>query len=94
METRDWQDPELRLVCAEMRTAHDTPPYAATETAIFAAFNAAAEPAEVTLPEPTTGTAWSCAIDSAVPEAPPCPVAARTVEVAGQSVAVFVMEPA
>jgi glycogen operon protein len=99
MKTADWLDPELRLVCAEMRTAQDTPPYAVTERAIFAVFNAGVEAAEVVLPETVPGRSWLRAVDTDAPEAP----ARRAddgmagddgrgrVQVTGQSVAVFVL---
>ncbi|MEL6203763.1 MAG: glycogen debranching protein GlgX [Pseudomonadota bacterium] len=99
MQTPDWLDPELRLVCAEMRTAQNTPTYAVTERAIFTVFNAGHHTATVVLPEATRGRSWLRAIDTDAPEAP----ARRTGEgadaeagggmarVAGQSVAVFVL---
>ena len=99
MRTADWLDPELRLVCVEMRTAQTTPPYAVTERAIFAVFNAGAEAREVVLPEATPGRSWLRAVDTDEPDAP----ARRAGEgedagpgegrerVAGQAVAVFVL---
>jgi isoamylase len=51
MAGADWENPELQLVCVEMRTASGTPRYAALEYAIFAVFNAGAA-VDVVVPEP------------------------------------------
>jgi glycogen operon protein len=98
MRTSDWLDPELQLVCVEMRTAQNTPPYAVTERAIFAVFNAGAETREVVLPEATPGRSWLRAVDTDAPDAPARrateddpDLAEGSVRVAGQSVAVFVL---
>jgi isoamylase len=39
MAQADWDDADLRLLCAEMRTASGTPAYAAREEALFLVFN-------------------------------------------------------
>ncbi|MEM6739401.1 MAG: glycogen debranching protein GlgX [Pseudomonadota bacterium] len=99
MTTSDWLDPQLRLVCAEMRTAQNTPGYAVTERAIFSVFNAGTDAAEVVLPEATPGRSWLRALDTDTPEAPArrtgegaeAALGPRRVMVAGQSVAVFVL---
>jgi len=69
MTTQDWHDPDLRLVCVEMRTAQGTPAYAVTERAIFAVFNAGHDGADVVLPETTPGRSWMRALDTDAPEA-------------------------
>ncbi len=99
MRTADWLDPELSLVCIEMRTAQNTPPYAVTERAIFAVFNAGGEEREVVLPETTLGRSWLRAVDTDQPEAPArrategadADLGHGRVRVAAQSVAVFVL---
>lgn len=93
MSTPDWVDPGLRLVCVEMRTASGTPPYAATESAIFAVFNAGGD-ARVRLPNPPKKMRWVWYIDTAEPGK--AVVSVRKIEVAieAQSVAVFVLERA
>ncbi|MBM9596392.1 glycogen debranching protein GlgX [Roseitranquillus sediminis] len=88
MTRKDWEDPELQIVCAEIRTAGGSPSYAALADAVFAVFNAGAE-VEVTLPEPTEGRHWTWCIDTAEPEREEASVSG-SVTVAGQSVAVFV----
>lgn len=67
MADADWTDPELNLICVELRTASGTPPYAALETAVFLVFNRG-EAAEVTLPEATEGKHWVHHIDTSVPD--------------------------
>ncbi len=63
MEDEDWADTELRIICAEMRTASGTPAYAAHEGAIFVVFNAG-EATDVTLPAPPTGKTWALCVDT------------------------------
>ncbi len=92
MEDGDWEDPERRLVCAEMRMASGTPPYAQREEAVFLAFNGGG-PVTLTLPEPPEGRVWTWHLDTARPEAAPC-TAGSEVEIAGDSVSVFVQEAA
>ncbi|RYH11160.1 glycogen debranching protein GlgX [Tropicimonas sp. IMCC6043] len=91
MSTPDWVDPGLKLVCVEMRTASNTPIYAATENAIFAVFNAG-EDAKVRLPTPPKRARWLWAIDSAEPGRAETGVRKPEVTVESQSVAVFVLE--
>lgn len=99
MMTADWLDPELKLVCAEMRTAQNTPPYAVTERAIFAAFNAGIPAADVVLPEVTPGRSWMRVVDTDAPDAPArragegadAELGPGRVRIAGQSVAAFVL---
>ncbi|WP_102107014.1 glycogen debranching protein GlgX [Oceaniglobus roseus] len=91
MTSADWEDPTLACVCCELRTASGTPGYGATETAIFAVFNAG-EPCEVAIPDAPEGLAWVWEIDTSRPDDPVRP-AAGTMTVAADSVSVLVMEP-
>ena len=93
MTEADWGDPGRRCLAMEVRTASDTPPFAATETAIFAVFNAGDE-TEVTLPAAPEGQRWRLEVDSAHPAQAPGTPETDPVPVAAQSVAVFVLEPA
>ncbi len=92
MQSGDWTDPKLSLVCVEMRTASGTPHYAALEYAIFVAFNAGRE-TEVRLPEAPPGQVWSQQIDTARPDVHPGRVKGAFVTVAADSVAAMVLEP-
>jgi isoamylase len=92
MEQADWDDPELRTLCAELRTASGTPPYAAREEALFLVFNAGAE-AEVRLPPAPGGWGWSRALDTAAPSFDPVPVASASWTCPGDSVTVFALGP-
>ncbi len=89
MRAEDWQDPSLKLVCVEMRTASGTPRYAALETAVFAVFNAGG-PARVAVPEPPEGQSWHLEIDTARPAASPQPIRGDRLRVMAQSVVVLV----
>jgi len=91
MAPGDWQDPDLRHLCVELRTASGTPPHADLEYALFLVFNAG--PAlEVTLPPAPLGQVWSRRIDTARPDAPPERLAFGRMAVAGPSVSALVLE--
>jgi len=90
MRQSDWEDPDLHLLAVELRTASGTPPYAALEYALFAVFNAGPA-ATVTVPDAPDGQGWSLHLDTSHPHLVPAPVSGE-VEVAGQSVAVLVLE--
>ena len=92
MEAANWHDPDLRLVCVELRTASGTPHYAALEYAVFIVFNAGPG-AEVVVPDPPPGQVWSEQIDTAFPDAPVGRVKGSRISVAENSVAVLVLEP-
>ncbi|MGI1660891.1 glycogen debranching protein GlgX [Palleronia sp. KMU-117] len=92
MQTRDWDDPAIDFLAAEMRTASGTPHYAAAEYAIFVAFNAG-RPRAVRLPAPPEGRVWSHQIDTAEPLMRARRVTAGRLEMAGQSVTVCVLVP-
>ncbi len=70
MQDADWEDPGRAIVCAEMRMASGTPPYAQREEALYLVFNAGGA-VDVTLPDPPEGRVWMRHIDSAHPEADP-----------------------
>ena len=91
MTSEDWDDPDLRLVCAELRTASGTPPYAALEAAVFAVFNAGPD-VEVAVPDDPAGQTWSLQIDTAHPETEPKTVHGGKVSVSAASVVVLVLE--
>jgi glycogen operon protein len=91
MTEADWRDPQLTVVCAELRTAAGTPPYATREEAILAVFNAGPG-RQVRLPAPPAGRVWRLALDSADPAR--AEVAGERIAVAGQSVVALVQERA
>ena len=91
MKSKDWENPEKRILCVEMRTASGTPRYAALEYAIFMVFNAGKE-TEVTTPEPPLGSAWSLHIDTARPELEPVQLDSRRLLVSAGSVCAMVLE--
>jgi len=93
MTGSDWEEPELQLVCVEMRTASGTPRYAALEYAIFAVFNAGAA-IDVVVPESPAGEIWSLQIDTAHPDMEPRAVHGGKVSISAESVAVMVLEKA
>jgi len=76
---------------AELRTAFDTPDYAAREDAILVVFNAG-DAAEVRLPPVPKGQVWVRHIDSAAPDASAETVRDHAIAVAEQSVTVLVLE--
>jgi glycogen operon protein len=88
MTQKDWDDPERRLLCAELRTAGDAPAYSTLEDAVYVVFNAGGA-ASVKLPRPTSGRHWTWHVDTARPALRPV-LARGQVPIAAQSVAVFV----
>ncbi len=66
MTEADWNDPALKLVAVEMRTASGTPAYASLEYAIFSVFNAG-EDINVRLPDAPSGQVWCSRINTAQP---------------------------
>jgi glycogen operon protein len=92
MTDDDWQDEDRRLLCVEKRTAAGTPPYAATEAAIFLVFNAG-EAAEVTLPPAPTGHGWVCRIDTSTEEAATERPVTGTIPCPAEAVLALVLEP-
>ncbi len=90
MEPHDWTDPKRKCVAMEMRTAADTPAYAALEYAVLVAFNAGPKTTLV-FPDALDGFAWRLDIDSTAPEAAPRQVAGQ-IEAPEQSVLAFVQD--
>ncbi len=93
MQSRDWLDPDLRLVCVELRTAAGTPHYAALEAAMFCVYNAG-DAVDVTVPATPDGQAWSRHLDTTRPDAAHVRADGQTVPIPAASVSVFVLEPA
>ena len=88
MTPDDWNDPDRRLLAAEMRMASGTPAYAALPGAVFLVFNNGPE-AQVRLPDAPDGR-WRRRLDSARDDDPDLP--ARDLEpIAADSVAAFVL---
>ncbi|MEC3863016.1 glycogen debranching protein GlgX [Mesobacterium sp. TK19101] len=92
MSNEDWGDSSLRVLCAEMRMASGTPPYAQREEALFLVFNAG-DPVVVTLPPTAGGRQWTLCIDTNTPDALPHPVTRAPLKVPARSVLAFVLEP-
>ncbi|WP_042245178.1 glycogen debranching protein GlgX [Paracoccus sp. PAMC 22219] len=88
MSPDDWNDPDHRLLAAEMRMASGTPAYAALPGAVFLVFNNGPD-AQVRLPDAPQGQ-WRRRLDSARDDDPDLP--ANDVEsIAADSVAAFVL---
>ncbi|MGB1034700.1 MAG: glycogen debranching protein, partial [Primorskyibacter sp.] len=68
MQDDDWNDPNLRLLVAELRMASGTPEYHPREGAVVLALNAGPE-TRIALPRPPQGQDWIRAFDTA--ETPP-----------------------
>jgi glycogen operon protein len=91
MTPGDWQDPGLRHVCVELRTASGTPAHAVLEYAIFLVFNSG--PAlDVVLPAPPDGHVWRQEIDSADPAAGTARLNGAPLRVSAQAVCALVLE--
>ncbi|MFZ5961418.1 glycogen debranching protein GlgX [Thalassococcus sp. BH17M4-6] len=91
MTDEDWNAPDLKVLCAEMRMASDTPVYAAREEALFLVFNVG-EALSVTLPGTANDKVWVLQLDTARPELDSEPAPGPEVEVAALSVRAYVQE--
>ena len=91
MSSVDWENPELDIVCAELRTASGSPIFAALDYAIFVVFNRGS-PTEVDLPTCPPGQQWSRSIDTDNPTGAPEVVTQPRVLIARESVCAFVLE--
>ena len=91
MSSVDWENPELDIVCAELRTASGSPIFAALDYAIFVVFNRGS-PTEVDLPTCPPGQQWSRSIDTDNPTGAPEVVTQPRVLIARDSVCAFVLE--
>ena len=89
MQERDWTDPQLRLVAAEMRMASGTPAYAALRGAVFLVLNAGPE-TRVHLPATATRGAWRRQFDTSQ-DGVLDRAAARIETIPPESVVVFVL---
>nr|WP_319246388.1 glycogen debranching protein GlgX [uncultured Celeribacter sp.] len=67
MQDGDWNSPEIRTLCAEMRIASGTPLYAQREEALFLVFNRGGTIA-VHLPQCKEGQRWRLWIDTGHPD--------------------------
>ncbi len=92
MTSQDWANPDLKLLCAEMRTASGTPAYSASEAAVFLVFNAGDE-SEVTLPKAPEGTRWLRCVDTATSDPGPWLETGPNALIAGRSVCALTQEP-
>lgn len=92
MTPDDWQDPDLRHLMVELRTASGTPPPEALEVAICLVFNAGDAPLDLVLPAAPDGARWMRQIDTASPDARPQPETGPRLGVAAQSVVALVLE--
>jgi isoamylase len=91
MAQEDWDDPEGRVLCAELRMASGTPAYAERDNALFLVFNAGTEDVTVKLPQTPGGQAWSHRIATTTAWFGNQPLGG-SLNVPGPSVAVCVLE--
>ena len=67
MQERDWNSPDLKTLCAEMRIASGTPLYAQREEALFLVFNRG-DAVSIHLPQCPAGLRWRLWIDTGHPD--------------------------
>jgi isoamylase len=92
MTQTDWDDPEARVLCAELRMASGTPVYAERNNALFLVFNAGEADVTVRLPTPPAGQTWTHRIATTTAWFGKEPLD-ETLDVPGPSVAVCGLEP-
>ncbi|KPQ18505.1 MAG: glycogen debranching enzyme TreX [Rhodobacteraceae bacterium HLUCCO18] len=91
MTQADWDDPEARVLCAELRMASGTPDYAERDNALFLVFNAGEADAKIHLPPQHDGSHWIHRISTATSWFGAQPLNGP-LDVPGPSVAVCVLE--
>ena len=84
----DWQDPNWKTLCVEVRTSSGTPDYAATDDVLFLTFNSGAA-ADVQLPPAFRGKAWELVLNTARPEDGAVCLTGQSTQVDAHSVCVF-----
>ncbi len=62
----DWDNPQWKTLCVEIRTSSDTPDYAASDDVVFIVFNAGEE-VQVTLPDLPADRCWELLLDTTRP---------------------------
>lgn len=85
MSQKEWDDPQLKVIVAELRMASGTPDYAEREGALLVVLNAG-DALDVALGEPTDGTHWVRCFDTAADN--PTTRSTHT-QIAAHSVVVF-----
>jgi isoamylase len=90
MKQSDWDDPDLRLLVAELRMASGSPEYVVREGALLVVLNTGGV-VDLTLPETPEGTSWVRQFDTAV-ERVTGPFEGTSIS--ENSVVVFVLEEA
>ncbi|MGI9402121.1 MAG: glycogen debranching protein GlgX [Rhizobiaceae bacterium] len=93
MEDSDWQNPDLDLLCVEMRTASGTPEYDTLETAIMIIINIG-EKRSVALPDLSNGKRWINRIDTTAENGSVYHLANGTIESPANSVIALTLEDA
>lgn len=91
MTQEDWDDATRNHIAVEMRTASETPEYAALPYTIFLVFNAGSDLA-VVIPELPDGRKWNQHFDTSTGCFDVLPVAGPTLTVPANSVVVLVSE--
>ena len=91
-DSAQWQDPNWRCLCVEIRIASNAPPYEVCDDEVFAVFNDGGA-TEVVLPQAPQGKKWVQIVDTARPALEEVEILHESVEVAAASVSVFVPEP-
>lgn len=67
MRDADWHNPDILTLCAEMRIASGSPPFAEREDAIYAVFNAGPQ-IMIVLPKAPKNKSWVLSIDTSNPK--------------------------
>ncbi len=84
----DWQDPNWRTLCVEVRTSSGTPEYDASDDVLFLTFNCGPQ-TDVALPPCDAGEMWELILDTTRPEDGPTCVTGTSTPVNANAVCVF-----
>ena len=87
-EAEDWNNPEWKCLCAEIRTSSATPDYSASDDVVYVVLNAGPT-VMLTLPPLAEGTMWELVLDTSAPDDGAVCLTKPAYEAAAESVLVF-----
>jgi glycogen operon protein len=89
----EWENPETKTICTEVRTSFGTPEYRASDDVLFLVINNDGD-VEVTLPPCADDMTWELILDTSAPDAGAQCVTGSTALIRATSVCVFALMPA
>lgn len=89
----EWESPETKTICTEVRTSFGTPEYRASDDVLFLVINNDGD-VEVTLPPCADGNTWELILDTSAPDVGAQCITGDATLIQAASVCVFALMPA